>query len=203
MYHRRVNSAAGSQLIGKPLGRIAVLEVLRSIGNRTETRTVSIPMSPRLKQLALLGVLTLLVGCDHATKFAAKSDLQGEQPHELIGGFLDLRYVENTDVAFNLLRWIPESTRAPILVIIGGVAVLCLGLVVLSRSRFSRTKLALLLVTAGAVGNYLDRILRGYVVDFVHVEHWPVFNVADIYVTLGVALLAISMLTDRRVRSHA
>ena len=87
--------------------------------------------------------------------------------------------------------------------IVGGVASLCLVLVVLCRSRLSRTKLALLLVTAGAVGNYLDRILRGYVVDFMHVEHWPVFNVADIYVTLGVALLAISMLADSRVRSRA
>jgi len=164
---------------------------------------VSIPMSARAKRLAILGVLTLLVGCDHATKYAAKADLQGEPPHKLIAGFLDLRYVENTDVAFNLLRWIPESTRAPILVIAGGIAALCLGLVVLSRSRFSRTNLALLLVTAGAVGNYLDRILRGYVVDFMHVEHWPVFNVADIYVTLGVALLVISMLADGRIRSRA
>ena len=160
-------------------------------------------MSTRAKQLAVLGVLTLLVGCDHATKYVAKADLQGEAPHKLIAGFLDLRYVENTDVAFNLLRWIPESTRAPILVIVGGIASLCLVLVVLSRSRLSRTKLALLLVTAGAVGNYLDRILRGYVVDFMHVEHWPVFNVADIYVTLGVALLAFSMLADSRVRSRA
>ena len=160
-------------------------------------------MCARAKQLAILGVLTLLVGCDHATKYVAKADLQGEAPHKLIAGFLDLRYVENTDVAFNLLRWIPESTRAPILVIAGGVAALCLVLVVLSRSRFSRTKLPLLLVAAGAVGNYLDRILRGYVVDFMHVEHWPVFNVADIYVTLGVALLVISMLADGRIRSRA
>ena len=160
-------------------------------------------MSTRAKQLAVLGVLTLLVGCDHATKYAAKADLEGEAPHKLIAGFLDLRYVENTDVAFNLLRWIPESTRAPILLITGGVAALCLVLVVLSRSRFSRTKLALLLVTAGAVGNYLDRILRGYVVDFMHVEHWPVFNVADVYVTLGVALLAISMFAEPRVHSRA
>jgi signal peptidase II len=87
--------------------------------------------------------------------------------------------------------------------IAGGIAALCLVLVVLSRSRFSRAGLALLLVTAGAVGNYLDRILRGYVVDFMHVEHWPVFNVADIYVTLGVGLFAISMLAEPRVRSRA
>src|ERR1039457_5677787 len=134
-------------------------------------------MSARAKQLALLGILTCLVGCDHATKYAAKADLQGEPPHKLIVGIVDLRYVENTDVAFNLLRWIPESTRAPILVITGGLAALFLGMVVLSGSKFSWRKLALLLVTAGAVGNYLDRILRGYVVAFRPVGPWPVFNV--------------------------
>jgi signal peptidase II len=40
----------------------------------------------------------------------------------------------------------------------------------------------------GALGNLADRVARGYVVDFIHVEHWPVFNVADTWVTLGVAL---------------
>ena len=44
---------------------------------------------------------------------------------------------------------------------------------------------------AGAIGNYLDRVLRGYVVDFVHVGHWPVFNVADAYITVGCLLLAL------------
>ena len=44
-------------------------------------------------------------------------------------------------------------------------------------------------MTAGALGNVLDRVVRGYVVDFVQVPHWPVFNVADIYVTAGAILL--------------
>lgn len=157
----------------------------------------------RAKQLAVLGSLTLLVGCDHATKYVAKADLQGEAPRKLIAGLLDFRYIENTDVAFNLLRWIPESTRAPILAITGGVAVLFLGLLLLSRTAFSRTTLALVLITAGAVGNYLDRILRGYVVDFMHVAHWPVFNLTDVYVTLGIALFAIPMLSNRTRASRA
>jgi len=160
-------------------------------------------MSARAKQLAILGALTLLVGCDHATKYAVKASLEGEPPHRLIAGILDFQYVENRDVAFNLLRWIPESSRTPILIIAGGIAVMFLGFTVFHRARFSSTRLALLLVTAGAVGNYLDRVLRGYVVDFMHVEHWPVFNVADTYVTLGVALLAISMIAGHRARSAA
>jgi signal peptidase II len=57
---------------------------------------------------------------------------------------------------------------------------------------------ALILVTAGAVGNYLDRVFRGYVVDFVHLKHWPVFNIADVYVTVGGAFMAWWLFARRR-----
>lgn len=106
-------------------------------------------------RLVLLSGLTLLVGCDHATKFAAKSELEGHGPRSLIHGLLDLRYTENTDVAFNLLRAVPERVRAPLLVVMGAAAMIAL-------------------------------------------PHWPVFNVADIYVTAGAFLLAWSVLRARR-----
>jgi len=50
-------------------------------------------------------------------------------------------------------------------------------------------RLGLVLILAGALGNLGDRLFRGYVVDFIHVSHWPVFNVADICVSVGAALL--------------
>jgi lipoprotein signal peptidase len=106
-------------------------------------------------RLVLLTALTLLVGCDHATKFAVKSELEGQGPRSLIHGLLDLRYTENTDVAFNLLRAVPERVRAPLLVVMGAAAMIAL-------------------------------------------PHWPVFNVADIYVTAGAFLLAWSVLRARR-----
>ena len=154
-------------------------------------------------RLSLLGLLTLLVGCDHVTKYAAKAELEGGHPQSVIRGVLDLRYVENTDVAFNLLRWVPENTRTPMLAISGGVALLCLLILLLRRAGLPKTRIALLLVTAGAVGNYADRVVRGYVVDFVHVPYWPVFNVADIYVTLGAAFLAAMMLRERGAHTRA
>jgi signal peptidase II len=51
--------------------------------------------------------------------------------------------------------------------------------------------LALAVVLAGALGNFIDRAWHGYVVDFLHIKYWPVFNVADIYVTLGVLALVL------------
>jgi len=147
-------------------------------------------MSPTLRRAALLAGLVLLVGCDHATKHVAKTALEGQPPRPLIHGVLELRYTENTDVAFNLLRAVPERVRSPPLVGLGGAAVLGLvGWLMLRRRALGVASLALLLVTAGAVGNVLDRLVRGYVVDFVHVTHWPVFNVADAYVSVGGAVL--------------
>jgi signal peptidase II len=132
--------------------------------------------------------LATLVGCDHATKVAAKAELEHQAPRHLFGSLLDVRYVENTDVAFNALRWIPEGVRSPLLIVFGAVAIFCV-LILLQRTASAATRASLVLILAGAVGNYADRLTRGYVVDFIHVPHWPVFNVADICVTAGVILL--------------
>jgi signal peptidase II len=144
-------------------------------------------MAKRLAaRFLILSLLLLLVGCDHASKGVAKAELEGGSARELIRGLLSFRYVENTDIAFNLLRWVPEEIRFPALLVSGALAVVGLCVLLLqARGRFSVPLVALILVTAGAVGNYLDRVFRGYVVDFVHVRHWPVFNVADIYITVG------------------
>jgi signal peptidase II len=150
-------------------------------------------------RLSILVSLIFLVSCDHATKGVAKAELEGGSARQLIRGAIDLRYVENTDIAFNLLGWIPEAIRAPGLLFFGAVALLALGLLLLKGRGEPRIhRLALVLVTAGAIGNYLDRVVRGYVVDFVHIHHWPVFNVADIYITAGYVLLAFAFFVYRR-----
>src|SRR5262245_34245102 len=84
-------------------------------------------------RLVFLGSLTLLVGCDHVTKFVAKAELEGNRPRELIRGVLDLQYAENTDIAFNLLRWVPAGIRAPSLVVVGALALLVLVAVLVRR----------------------------------------------------------------------
>jgi signal peptidase II len=141
-------------------------------------------------RLGSLALVLPLVGCDHATKWAAKGALEDQPPRQLLGRVLELRYAENTDVAFNLLRWIPESARRYALVVFGAAALAAL-LVTLVRARNPWMRAALLLITAGAAGNYFDRLGRGYVVDFIHLTHWPIFNVADAYVVVGAGLLAL------------
>ena len=148
----------------------------------------------RLAPLRVTLVLSaiLLIGCDHGSKHVAKTSLAGGPPHTLIARVLDLAYTENNDSGFGLLRSVPLAVRTPLLTatqLLAGVAFLIVGL---RRSSKRSQRAACLLISAGAIGNGLDRLFRGYVVDFIHIHYWPVFNVADIYITVGVLLLVVA-----------
>ncbi len=134
-----------------------------------------------------------MVGCDHATKRAAELHLGGQRVVELIPGVLDLRYTRNHDIAFHLMRWFAGPGRLPVL-----IGVPCIALVALTvawwRRRYAprAEQAAYALIMAGAAGNLIDRVLRGFVVDFIYLHYWPVFNVADMAVVGGAVLLAWS-----------
>lgn len=112
---------------------------------------------------------------------------------EVIPGILSFTYVENTGAAFGLF-----SGNTLALTIVSCVLAVVLGAVLIkyrkSCNLFSRISLALML--AGAIGNLIDRIFAGYVVDFIRFDfvHFAVFNVADTFITVGTVLLLISIL---------
>jgi signal peptidase II len=155
-------------------------------------------MSRARKVVSVLLPLATLVGCDHVTKYAAKAELESQPPRELISSVLDLRYVENTDIGFSLLRWVPEDVRRPLLLVVGAVAIAALVAMLVSRSATVPTRVALVLILGGALGNYTDRLWRGYVVDFIHLHHWPVFNAADVWLSAGLVLMVLIALRQAR-----
>lgn len=160
-------------------------------------------MPKSYRGLPLVATLVGLVGCDHATKYIAKGELESQPAQVVVDPIVNLRYVENTDVAFNLLSFVPEAVRFPLLLVLGAVAVASL-LALLLRGRVRGWQLVgLLLVSGGALGNYLDRLVRGYVVDFIHVRHWPVFNVADVLISVGFGLLLLQAGTARGQATEA
>src|SRR6478609_5082039 len=146
-------------------------------------------------RLAVLLVLCVsLVGCDHATKQLALLQFRGA-PLSLWSGSLTLTYTENRDMAFGLLGallsadarlWILGSAKA--VAVVGGALFLWLR----RREGTWLQMGAASLVVAGAAGNLIDRVMRGYVIDFLRVPYWPVFNVADMAICLGGALWVIS-----------
>ena len=150
-------------------------------------------------RIVLLASFVLgLVGCDQVSKSAAKAHLEEAAGYPLVGNALELRYIENRDIGFNALRAIPEASRGALIRAAGAVALLALvAMLARSRKDFALAS-ALALIFAGAVGNYADRIWRGYVVDFVHLAHWPVFNLADVYITLGALALGFHAHRSRR-----
>jgi len=153
----------------------------------------------RLRLLLLLLALSL-VGCDHASKELALLEFRGA-PHSLLSGFLTLTYTENRDMAFGLLGHVlDERARFWFLTVAKSVAVVGGATFLLWKHARMQVGvlLAVALVVAGAAGNLLDRVLRGHVIDFLRVPHWPVFNVADIAVCTGYGVLLLTLLLERR-----
>jgi signal peptidase II len=119
--------------------------------------------------------------------------------------YLRIRYAENTGAAFGLFRGLPPPIRGPLfhLVSLGAVLLISVYYLRLPAGRDERfARLGLPLVLGGALGNYLDRLARGFVIDFVEahwheVATWPSFNVADSCIVLGVAFLLLDGLVRR------
>lgn len=145
--------------------------------------------------LLILAALFLLVGCDHATKYAAQRELRDQPAKPVVGHAVALEYHENHGVAFNNERILPASARKPLIFAVGILAMGVLGFALWRRRGVTNVETAaLVLIAGGALGNLLDRVARGYVVDFVHVEHWPVFNMADVWLVAGAALMVVASL---------
>jgi signal peptidase II len=147
-----------------------------------------------LIRVLLIAAVAALAGCDGAAKQIAKAELENAPPRPVIGDLLRLDYVENRDTGFGLLRWLEPETRLPIIVGLQSLGAIGLSILLLRRRSFDIYAAAFALVLAGALGNLGDRVLRGYVVDFIRVPHWPVFNLADIWITIGVGLLLLAYL---------
>jgi signal peptidase II len=149
-----------------------------------------------LRLSALAGLALGCFGCDEATKSLAKVSLDRGGAVDLVPGAVELRYVENTDIAFNAFSRAGVAHSPWLLAALAVVAIVgCLTFGLTVRAWTGRVAIAL--IVGGALGNLVDRLARGYVVDFIHIFGWPVFNVADIAVCVGVPLLALSLYRQR------
>ena len=166
-------------------------------GQRSGSRKV-IVSKPNVRQLVMivLGVLPLLA-LDQFSKRLAITQLKGTPGVAFIPGYWDFQYVENRESAFNLTGWIPETIRTPLIVAVSLTTLAVIAWYVLAAPRRPLMLAAFTAIATGAVGNnLLDRLMYGFVVDFIHWHigdtfDWPVFNVADSLVVVGVGLLLL------------
>lgn len=136
----------------------------------------------------------VLIIFDQWTKSLAVTHLMNQEPFIIIKKVFQLRYLENRGAAFGMMQG-----QQTFFLITGIIAVLALAYVYFKlpwNKRFVPLRAVALFIASGAVGNMIDRVFLGYVVDFFYFEliDFPIFNVADIYVTCATVVLAILIL---------
>lgn len=142
----------------------------------------------------LLFLVLLLL--DQWTKFWAVANLKGKNPLHIIDNQLSFLYVENRGAAFGIL----QDRRIFFIILTTLVIVFLFGYIIRHYRVHSVTaNLALVLIMVGALGNLIDRIRLGYVVDFIALKfgglmNFPVFNIADMAVVSGALLLVYLLL---------
>ena len=138
------------------------------------------------KKIAILFFGTcFLVILDQLTKWLAVQKLQNKEPFVLINGVFELHYLENYGSAFGLLQG--QRVLFVLLALAMLVIIPYLYMKLPCNSRFLFLRITSILFLSGAIGNAIDRITHVYVVDFLYFSliNFPIFNVADIYVTLA------------------
>jgi signal peptidase II len=151
----------------------------------------------------LIGVGSLVVLIDQVTKIWVDRTMRYGESRPILEGFLDLHYIRNTGAAFGFLSGSHSDFRIPFFIVVSTVAI---GIILYLFHHLEDSEvmmpLALSLVLGGAVGNLIDRIRLGEVIDFILVHYksflWPAFNVADIGITVGVGLLVLRILFFER-----
>ena len=122
---------------------------------------------------------------------------------KVIDGFFNLVYVKNKGIAFGFLRHLDGKLRNFFLIYTPLAIIFVIFLYIIFGKKISKISfLGFNLIIAGAIGNLIDRYFYGYVVDFIDIYyknfHWPAFNFADSYITIGTILLIIDgLLKDK------
>ncbi len=142
----------------------------------------------------LFYVITLMIfAADQVSKWAVITSLPLGASRPVIGSVLSLTHTHNTGGAFSLFQ-----ARNGIFIVVACIAIVAL---LLAYHRYHKASLgvsaALALALGGAIGNVTDRVRFGYVIDFFDIHVWPIFNIADSAISVGIIILAIGLLRAR------
>ncbi|MBN2012477.1 signal peptidase II [candidate division KSB1 bacterium] len=134
---------------------------------------------------------------DQITKQIVKANLTIGEPVELAGRYVRLNYLTNPGMAFGI-----EVGSKMFFIVFSGIATIFIAIFLLRlKENNPWTRAALSIIIGGALGNNIDRIWSGEVVDFIEISPWPIFNVADIALTCGMIMLIIIIFHEKKQHS--
>ena len=164
-------------------------------------------LNTRMKTFIIITASVIVV--DHVVKWIIKTNMYLNQTINVVGDFFTISYILNSGIAFGLFDDNPSPFKTPLLIVISIVALGIILYIFLSLPKNIRgAGLSMGLIFGGAIGNIVDRVLRGEVVDFldvdfpniripalnIHMTRWPTFNVADSCVLVGIIMLLVILI---------
>jgi len=158
-------------------------------------------MSTRKSSIIFLGIVVPIIFLDQATKLWIDASMVLHASFPVIDGFFNITYVRNPGAAFGFLAGAPRVFRSLFFLAVTILAiVLILYYLYKNPDGGPLLTIALALILAGAVGNMIDRVRLGEVIDFLDVyigqAHWPAFNVADSAICVGAAVLFLALVNQ-------
>lgn len=142
------------------------------------------------KTLFIIDILIIITGLalDRISKIYALNNLKDHPSVSVISGYLELHYLENTGAAFGFLK-----NQKSFFILVGCVILIaCIYVMVKTpaKKKYIIGHIILSMIITGAIGNMTDRLLYNYVVDFIYVSvvNFPIFNIADIYITIATVI---------------
>lgn len=137
----------------------------------------------------VLILVIIILSLDQLTKFLATKNLILNQSIPIIKGVFHISLIHNRGAAFGILK-----NQTPLFVVTSIFAIILIYRSLKTDTKHKLYSVSLGLILAGAIGNLIDRLFCGYVIDFLDFLIWPVFNVADSAITVGAILLAWTIL---------
>jgi len=139
-------------------------------------------------------ILVIAIAADQISKYFITMNLKGNPPIELIKNILQFYYHENRGAAFGILQGQTIFFVFIAIVVFGVMSFIIYKIP--SQRKYIKLNIALVLILAGAIGNTLDRVIKGFVTDFIYFKiiEFPIFNVADIYITIATFAIIIMIL---------
>jgi signal peptidase II len=156
----------------------------------------------------LVGLIAIpLIVIDQFSKTYVASHMELYESIPIVPNWFDITYTQNPGAAFSMFVNLPPSVRLLMLCTLSSIACLVLVVLLARAEEISLTSFAMALILAGAAGNLIDRALRaGHVIDFIRVHYYdasyPIFNVADSAISVGVTLVILSSLFGKESRGR-